>query len=142
MLSAEDCLDALAWVKSIGGLQATIKRSAGNYQAVADFVVKTDWVEFLAEEANTVSYTSICLKITDPWFNEKSEDDRMAFVKGMVKLLEAEKAAYDIASYRAAPAGIRIWGGATVDPQDTAKLMPWIDWAFEVAKASEMAQAA
>jgi len=142
MLSAEDCLDALAWVKSIGGLQATIERSAGNYKAVADFVEKVDWVEFLAEDEETISYTSICLKITDPWFNEKSEDDRMAFVKGMVKLLEAEEAAYDIASYRAAPAGIRIWGGATVDPEDTAKLMPWVDWAYAQAKEGDMAQAA
>lgn len=142
MLSAEDCLDALAWVKSIGGLKATIERSAGNHKAISDFVAKTDWVEFLAETEETVSYTSICLKITDPWFNEKSEEDRMAFVKDMVKLLEAEDAAYDIASYRAAPAGIRIWGGATVDPEDTAKLMPWVDWAYNVAKSQEMAQAA
>jgi len=135
MLAAEDCLDALKWVKEIGGLPATIKRSADNYQAVADFVAKTHWVEFLADDPKTVSYTSICLKITDPWFTEKSEEDRMAFVKGMVKLLEAEDAAYDIASYRAAPAGIRIWGGATVDPEDTAKLMPWVDWAYNQAKA-------
>lgn len=142
MLAAEDCLDALAWVKSIGGLKATIERSAGNYKAVADFVEKADWVEFLAENKDTISYTSICLKITDPWFNEKSEEDRLVFVKGMCKLLEAEEAAYDIASYRAAPAGIRIWGGATVDPEDTKKLMPWVDWAYTQSKEGEMAQAA
>ena len=142
MLSAEDCLDALAWVKSIGGVDATIKISEGNYKAVAEWVEKTDWIEFLADDADTISYTSICLKITDPWFNEKSEEDRLAFVKSMVKMLETEEAAYDIASYRAAPAGIRIWGGATVDPKDTAKLMPWIDWAYATAKDGEMKAAA
>lgn len=142
MLATEDCLKALDWVESIGGLKATIKRSDDNFKAVADWVEKTDWIEFLAEAENTRSTTSICLKIIDPWFNEKSEDDRMAFVKGMVKMLEAEEAAYDIASYRAAPAGIRIWGGATVDPEDTAKLMPWVDWAYNQAKAAEAQEAA
>ena len=142
MIATEDCLDALKWVESIGGLQATIKRSADNLAAVADWVAKTDWIEFLAEDENTISTTSICLKITDPWFQEKSDDDRLAFVKSMTKVLEAEEAGYDIASYRAAPAGIRIWGGATVEPSDTAKLMPWIDWAYNEAKASETAQAA
>ncbi len=137
MIATEDCLDALAWVKSIGGLKATIKRSDDNLKAVADWVEKTDWIEFLAEEKDTISSTSICLKITDPWFNEKTEDDRLAFVKSMTKMLEAEDAGYDIASYRAAPAGIRIWGGATVDPEDTAKLMPWIDWAYASCKSQE-----
>ncbi len=137
MIATEDCLDALAWVKSIGGLKATIKRSDDNLKAVADWVAKTDWVEFLAEKEETISSTSICLKITDAWFNEKTEDDRLAFVKSMTKMLEAEDAGYDVASYRAAPAGIRIWGGATIDPEDTAKLLPWLDWAFAACKAQE-----
>lgn len=137
MIAVEDCLSALKWAESIGGLQATIKRSDDNLKSVADWVAKTDWIEFLAEDENTISSTSICLKITDPWFEQKSSEDRTAFIKGMVKLLEVEKAGYDIASYRAAPAGIRIWGGATVDPEDTAKLMPWLDWAYATAKAQE-----
>ncbi len=142
MIATEDCLDALKWVESIGGLKATIQRSNDSLKAVADWVEKTDWIEFLAEDQDTVSCTSICLKITDPWFQQKSDDDRLAFVKGMTKMLEAEDAGYDIASYRAAPAGIRIWGGATVEPSDVAKLMPWIDWAYNEAKAGETAQAA
>jgi len=142
MIATEDCLKALDWVESIGGLKATIKRSDDNFKAVANWVEKTDWIEFLAEAEDTLSTTSICLKITDPWFDEKSEENRMAFVKNMVKMLEAEDAAYDIASYRAAPAGIRIWGGATVDPEDTAKLMPWVDWAYNAAKSAESKQAA
>ncbi len=142
MIATEDCLDALKWVESIGGLSATIKRSEDNLKAVSDWVEKTPWIEFLAEDENTISTTSICLKITDPWFQEKSDEDRMVFVKSMVKLLEVEEAAYDIASYRAAPAGIRIWGGATVEPEDTAKLMPWLDWAYESAKAADAQKAA
>lgn len=142
MLATEDCLDALKWVESIGGLKATIQRSTDNYKAVADWVGKTDWIEFLADDAGTHSHTSICLKITDPWFEDKSDEDRSAFVKGMVKLLEIEGVAYDINGYRAAPPGIRIWGGATVDPADTAALMPWLDWAYETAKAEEVQKAA
>lgn len=142
MIATEDCLSALKWVESIGGLKATIQRSDDTLKAVSNWVEKTDWVEFLAEDKNTISKTSICLKITDSWFQEKSDDDRLAFVKDMAKLIEAEDAGYDIASYRAAPAGIRIWGGATVEPSDVAKLMPWVDWAFEAAKASEQKQAA
>ena len=137
MLATEDCLDALSWVESIGGLKATIQRSADSLKAVTDWVQKTDWIEFLAEDEKTISTTSICLKITDPWFQEKSDDDRLAFVKSVTKVLEAEDAAYDIASYRAAPAGIRIWGGATVEPSDVEKLMPWIDWAYNEAKQTE-----
>ena len=137
MLAVEDCLDALNWVESIGGLKATIQRSNDSLKAVSDWVAKTDWVEFLAEDENTISCTSICLKITDAWFIDKSEDDRLAFVKSMTKALEAEEAGYDIASYRAAPAGIRIWGGATVEPSDVEKLMPWIDWAYNEAKQAE-----
>ncbi len=135
MLATEDCLSALKWVDSIGGLKSTIKRSEDNLKAVSAWVSKTDWIEFLADDERTVSRTSICLKITDPWFQEKSDEDRLAFVKGMAKLLEEEGAAYDVASYRAAPAGLRIWGGATIDSQDMIKLMPWLDWAYENAKA-------
>ncbi len=142
MLAVEDCLDSLKWVKSIGGLQKMIQRSQDNLKAVRDWVSKTDWIEFLAEDKDTISCTSICLKITDSWFQEKSDEDRLAFVKGMVKMLEAEGVAYDVASYRAAPAGIRIWGGGTVESSDTAALMPWLDWAYAEAKGAEAQKAA
>lgn len=142
MLAAEDCIDALKWVQSIGGQKATIQRSADSFKAVADWVATADWAEFLAEDPATLSHTSICIKIVDPWFTDKSEDDRMAFVKSMTKVLEAENVAYDINGYRAAPPGIRIWGGATVDPADMVLLMPWLDWAYAEAKNSDSAQAA
>ncbi|MEM8834049.1 MAG: phosphoserine transaminase [Pseudomonadota bacterium] len=142
MIATEDCLDALKWVGSIGGLKETVARSQQNFDAVNEWVQKTDWIEFLAEDEATRSTTSICLKITDPSFTAKSEEDQSAFVKSMVKLLESEEVAYDINGYRAAPPGIRIWGGATVEPSDTAALMPWLDWAFAMVKADEQQKAA
>lgn len=142
MLAAEDCLDALKWVESIGGLKATIARSEANHKAIADWVKKTDWVEFLPEKPETCSFTSICLKVVDPWFTAKSEEDRQAFIKDMTKMLDKEGAAYDIAAYRAAPAGLRIWGGATVEASDVAALTPWLDWAYEQAKAGQAQKAA
>lgn len=142
MVAVEDCLDALKWVESIGGVKATIQRSADSYKAVADWVGKTDWVEFLPAETSIQSYTSICLKIVDPSFEALEESDRQAFVKSMCKMLEAENAAFDVAAYRDAPAGLRLWGGATVDPKDMEALLPWLDWAFAQAKDEQLKAAA
>jgi phosphoserine aminotransferase len=142
MLCAEDCLDALKWVDSIGGLQATIKRCEANLQAVAQWASKSNWAAFLCEDDSIRSRTSICLKVTDPWFNAKSDEDRQAFIKTMVKPLDKEGVGYDIASYRDAPAGIRIWGGATVETSDMQALLPWLDWAYEATKNEEMQKAA
>lgn len=139
MLAVEDCLDALRWVKSVGGLQGTIQRTADNFAAFEAFVKKTDWIEFLAEKPEICSKTSVCLKITDAWFAGLADADKEPFIKAMVKILEKEGAAYDIAGYRDAPAGLRIWCGATVEKADVAALVPWIEWAF--AKAKEDAQA-
>ena len=142
MMAVEDCLDALKWVEEIGGVKATIKRTEANYQAVADWVNKSGWAAFLAENNAIRSRTSICLKVTDAWFNEKGDEDRQAFIKGMVKLLDKEGVAYDIASYRDAPAGLRIWGGATITHTDMELLMTWIDWAYEAVKSEEQKKAA
>ncbi len=142
MLAAEDCLDALKWVEEIGGLKETVSRCQQNFEAVNEFVQKTPWIDFLAHEENTRSTTSICLKIIDEDFNNKSDDERAAFVKSMVKLLEEEQVAYDINGYRAAPAGLRIWGGATVEASDIKTLMPWIEWAYQTCKSNEMQRAA
>lgn len=142
MLAAEDCLDALKWVESIGGLKETISRCQQNFDAVNNFVEETSWIDFLAEDENTRSTTSICLKIIDEDFVNKSDDDRAAFVKSMVKLLEDEKVAFDINGYRAAPAGLRIWGGATVESTDVKLLMPWVEWAYQTCKSNDVKQAA
>lgn len=137
MLAVEDCLDALKWVESIGGVKATIKRAESNLAAVAKWVEKSNWAGFLCGDDAVRSRTSICLKVTDPWFETMSDDERQAFIKGMIKPLDKEQVAYDIASYRDAPAGLRIWGGATVETSDMEALLPWLDWAYEAAKGEE-----
>jgi phosphoserine aminotransferase len=126
MLCVEDALDGLQWAEKIGGLKALIARSEANLNAIATWVAKTPWVEFLASVPSTRSNTSICLVFTDG-------SDSAA----IAKLLEAENVALDVAAYRAAPAGLRIWGGATVETSDVEALLPWIEWAH--AQSSSLA---
>jgi phosphoserine aminotransferase len=130
MLCVQDALDGLAWAEQGGGLDFLIKRSEANLATVAAWVEKAPWAEFLAREPRTRSCTSICLKVVDPWFEKLDADARGAAIKKMVALLEKEGVAYDVAGYRDAPPGLRIWGGATVDNDDIAALLPWLDWAF------------
>jgi phosphoserine aminotransferase len=134
MLCVEDALDGLAWAEKEGGVDALIARSEANLATVAAWVERTPWVEFLAREPRTRSCTSICLKVVDPWFEGLDKDARAAAIKKMVGLLEKEGVAYDVASYRDAPPGLRIWGGSTVDNEDIEALMPWFDWAFAEIK--------
>jgi len=134
MLCVEDALDSLAWAEKIGGLSALVARSEANLAAIAAWVDKTPWVDFLAREPRTRSCTSICLTVVDPWFTALEADARAATIKKMVSLLEKEGVAYDIAGYRDAPPGLRIWGGATVDRDDVEALLPWLDWAFAAVR--------
>jgi len=135
MLAVEDCLDALNWVENIGGLPTTIARCEENYKVIENWVNRTEWADFLADKPEIRSRTSVCLKITDPWFG--SLKDQQGFIKSMTKLLEGENAGFDIAGYRDAPAGLRIWCGATVQGSDVEALMPWLDWAYACAKSEE-----
>ncbi len=135
MLCVEDALDALRWAEGIGGLDALIARSEANLAAVAAWVEATPWVDFLARRTEWRSCTSICLRIVDPWFESLDADARRAAVGRMVALLDDEGAAYDIGAYRAAPPGLRIWGGATVETADIEALLPWLDWAFAEVRA-------
>ena len=136
MLCVEDYLDTLSWAKSIGGLSATIARSDANAKAIADWVAITPWVENLANNESQSSNTSVCLKVIDPAVTRLSADDQAAFAKTLAGLLEKEGVAYDIAYYRDAPPGLRIWCGATVETADVEALTPWLDWAFAEAKAA------
>ena len=136
MLCVEDYLDALQWAKSTGGLTATIARSDANAKALSDWVAATAWVDHLAKHANQRSNTSVCLKVVDPVVTRLSGDEQAAFAKTLAGLLEKEDVAYDLAFYRDAPPGLRIWCGATVEQRDIEALTPWLDWAFAEAKAT------
>ncbi len=136
MLCVEDALDGLKWAEELGGLSALVERSQANLQAIATWVEATPWIDFLAVEPATRSNTSICLKIVDAWFNTLEPEQQAQGIKKMVALLEAEQVAYDIAHYRDAPPGLRIWGGATVETKDIKLLLPWLDWAFAEIKSS------
>jgi phosphoserine aminotransferase len=133
MLCVEDYLDALNWTESLGGLPALIARTDANFASLNTWVEKTDWVEFLAEEVATRSTTSVCFKVVDPRIAALDDDAQAAFVKAIVNALDKAGVAYDIGGYRDAPAGLRIWAGATVETSDLEALTPWLDWAFEQA---------
>ncbi|HNB68583.1 MAG TPA: phosphoserine transaminase [Accumulibacter sp.] len=125
MLCVADYLDALNWIESIGGVPAAIARSEANLRVIADFVAANAWISFLAADPATRSNTSVCLSV----------DLSAEQVKKMVKLLDSEGVAYDIGSYKDAPAGIRIWCGATIETSDLAALMPWLAWAYAQVSA-------
>ena len=130
MLAVEDALDGLRWAESIGGLPALIDRCEHSLAAIAAWVERSAWAGFLAASPETRSPTSVCLSIHDAAFTALSQDGQQAFVKDMTGLLAEQKVAHDIQSYRDAPAGLRIWCGATVETSDVEALLPWLDWAF------------
>src|SRR6201991_797114 len=136
MLCVEDYLDALNWGKSIGGLKSLMARADANTKVLADWKAKTPWIDFLARDPAIRSNTSVCLKVVDPAITALSADAQAEFSKKLVALVEKEGAGFDFAHYRDAPAGLRIWCGATVEASDVALLTQWIDWAFAEAKAS------
>ncbi len=134
MLCVEDYLDALQWAKSIGGLKALMARADANAKVVAAWVAHTPWVDFLARDPAIRSNTSVCLKVIDPAVAALSADAQLAFAKALAGAVEKEGAGYDIAHYRDAPAGLRIWCGASVEACDVEILTQWLDWAFAKTK--------
>ena len=137
MLCVEDALDGLEWARKVGGLAALTARTMSNFRAIEDWVGRTSWVDFLAEVPETRSPTSVCLKISDPWFQALDSDTRAAAAGNVAGLLAGEGAAFDIESYRDAPPGLRLWAGATVETANLIALFPWLDWAFDTIKARE-----
>ena len=134
MLCVEDAIDALNWIQSIGGSKGSIDKSQSNLQVVKTWVESKDWIDFLAKDSSTLSSTSICLKITDPWFLGLSADQQQLKIKEINSLLDKEQVAFDINAYRTAPPGFRIWGGATVESSDIETLLPWIEWGYQSIK--------
>ena len=134
MLAVEDYVHSLEWALSLGGLSALIARADANAAAVGGWVGRTDWIDHLAGDPASRSNTSVCLKFADGALPGLDEEAQRALVKAMAALLEAENAAYDVASYRDAPPGLRIWCGATVETSDIEAMLPWLDWAFHEAR--------
>jgi len=137
MLCVEDYLDALNWAKSVGGLKGLIARADANTKVLSDWVAKTPWVAFLAADPAIRSNTSVCLKVVDPAITALSADAQAAFAKALTAAVEKEGAGYDLGHYRDAPAGLRIWCGATVEKSDVEALTHWLDWAFAETKAAQ-----
>src|SRR4249920_241761 len=136
MLCVEDYLDALNWAKSIGGLKALVARADANTKVLSDWKAKTPWIDFLAKDPAVRSNTSVCMKVVDPAITALTPDAQADFSKKLVALVEKENAGFDFAHYRDAPAGLRIWCGATVEAKDVELLTQWIDWAFAETKAA------
>jgi phosphoserine aminotransferase len=141
MLCVEDYLDALNWGKSVGGLKGLTARADANTKVLADWIAKTQWIDFLAEDPAIRSNTSVCMKVVDPAITSLASEAQSDFAKKLVAMVEKEGAGYDFAHYRDAPAGLRVWCGATVEAKDVALLTQWIDWAFAEMK-STLAKAA
>ena len=135
MLATEDYIDALLWAKKVGGLQGLIKRADANTRAIASWVKKTPWIDFLAVKPKTRSNTSVCLKFTDPAVTKLDAAKQADFAKAIVAILEKEGAGLDLGHYRDAPPGLRIWCGATVQARDVKALIPWIEFAFATERA-------
>jgi len=134
MVAVEDYLDALTWAESLGGLKALIQRSNDNLHVLEQWVQTSNWAGFLAKDVAIRSNTSVCIAITDPAFVALDDDAKQDAIKKMCALLDKEGVALDIAGYRAAPPGLRIWCGATVDKADIEALTPWLDWAWQQIK--------
>ncbi len=135
MLCVEDFIDALSWGESIGGLDALCARADDNLHSISQWIEKSSWAGFLCQKTELRSNTSVCISIMDPDIAALPEDKQYSFIKAMAKLLEDHKVAFDIAGYRDAPPGLRIWCGATIENADIKALMPWLDWAFSCVKA-------
>lgn len=142
MMAVEDCLDALKWAESIGGLPKLLERSANNLKAAETWVSKTDWADFLADRPEIRSNTSICIKVVDPWFTAKDSATQIKLIKDIEKLLEKEDVAFEIANHRDSPASFRLWGGATVEASDIACVLEWIDWGYKTIRSEQQAKAA
>jgi phosphoserine aminotransferase len=135
MIVVEDALDGLKWAEHEGGHKALIARCKANLAAIEEWVSKSSWASFLAQETSQRSRTSVCLMVDDDWFKNLNTTEQSTIIKAIVKKLDEEGAAYDIGSHRDAPPGFRIWAGATVETSDLKKLFPWLDWAYSQIKA-------
>ena len=137
MLAVEDAIDGLKWAEQMGGLKSLIERSNNNLKTLEQWVEKSDWIEFLCADKSIRSNTSVTFKIADGWYQGLGADAQAKALKDFTSLLEKENVALDIGAYRDAPAGLRIWAGATVENSDMKALLPWLDWAWAEVKQAQ-----
>lgn len=137
MLCVEDCIDSLKWAESVGGLPALMQRCNDNLALIEQWVSTSDWVDFLPQDKATRSCTSICLTVKDAWFKSQPREAQETLLKTLVKTLDEENIGKDVGSYRDAPAGLRIWGGATVEKSDIEALLPWLDYTYKTLKSEQ-----
>jgi phosphoserine aminotransferase len=142
MLVIEDAIDTLSWAEGLGGAKGLIARVDESFDHYRAWLERTPRFASLARDPATMSPTALCLVVTDAWFLAQQEALQKQLVKDMLTCLEEEGVAVDIGAYRDAPTGLRIWGGPTVDPADIERLLPWIDWAYETARAHHRQKAA
>lgn len=142
MLVIEDALDALLWAEKLGGARGLIARVDASFALMDEWVAYTPYYAYLAADPATISQTSVCLRFIDDWFTGLGAEQQKSVVKDVEALLAAEKVAIDISAYRDAPIGLRIWCGPTVEPDDVAALLPWLDWAYVEMRAHYKANAA
>ena len=142
MLCIEDAVDAMEWGLREGGLKGLQARADANFKVLADWVAKTDWVEFLAKDAAYRSNTSVCFSIVDPVVTALEADKQAAFAKAIVSRLDKAGVAYDIGAYKDAPSGLRIWAGSTIEAASLTALTPWLDYAFAEEKSALQSAAA
>jgi len=138
-LVVEDYLDALRWADAQGGLEALIGRCERNFEELREWVEATSWIDFVAEKPEWRSTTSVCLKFVDPAVAALANEIQAKLAAKVGALLDSEGVAYDVTGYRAAPPGLRIWCGCTVDADDISALLPWLEWAYAHALATVMA---
>lgn len=136
MLCVEDAIDGLKWAKSVGGLKGLIARSEANLSTLEAWVAKSDWIAFLCADKASRSNTSVTFTILDSWYLGLGAEAQAKALKDFTALLDKEAVAYDIGAYRDAPAGLRIWAGATVENESLSALLPWLDWAWAEIKQS------
>ena len=135
MICVEDAIDSLNWVEKIGGLKVLLERSKKSLNYISKWIETNNWIEFLCQDIDKRSNTSITFQISEKWFKDLQIEKQKEIMKKIVSLLAKEKVANDINGYAKAPPSFRIWGGATVEPEDINLLLPWISWSyFEVKK--------
>ena len=135
MLCVEDALYSLAWIESIGGLAAMIARAQANRAVLDAWIGRSDWVAHLPQRPEIRPSTPVAMLLSGPRVKNLDENGKRGRAKAIAALLEAEGVAFDIAAFRTAPPGLRVWTGGTVELADISALLPWLDWAFGMSES-------